>query len=405
MMRQKVVIALLVALAAIATRAQEVVEGPLTYSLDADGTASVVLGDQFPKGNITVAESVQGHTVTALGWCAFNGSHSLKTVSLPASVTLLGDYAFNHCDSLTTVVLGDAVTAIGERAFARCERLRDLELPASTVSIGDYAFFRCRALSTVGIGANVSHIGAQAFRDCNQLAAIEVSALNTAYASYGGVLFTADGATLITSPRKNASWRDFIVPDGTREIAPYAFHGNDNMRSIDLPSGLTSIGEWALASCGALKEIILPSTVTQIGANALAGCSRLTTVQCQWREPLALTPVTSPFGYLANLQPLTLYVPAGTAESYRAAEVWRDFGKIVEMEESQVEPVARQQVAVAAHGTIISITGVEQPTVVEVYDLAGREVYRGSNTTIDVAAHGVYIVRAGMKTFKVATNQ
>ena len=403
MKRCKVVAVTLLALAAIALQAQEVVEGPLTYILDDDGTASVVLGDQFPSGDITVPESVQGHSVTALGWCAFNGSHSLKTVSLPASVTRLDDYAFNHCDSLTAVVFGGDVTTIGNRAFARCERLRDFELPASVTTIGDAAFFRCRALSTVSIGPNVSHIGDQAFRDCNQLTAIEVSALNNAYASYGGVLFSADGRTLIASPRKNASWRDFVVPDGTRIIAPYAFHSCDNMRSIDLPIGLTEIGEWALASCGALKEIILPATVTHIGANALAGCSRLTTVQCLSREPLSLTTVTSPFGYLANLQPLTLCVPVGTADRYRAAEVWRDFGKIVEMEESQVESVARQQVAVTAHGTRLIITGVEQPTVVEVYDLAGREVYRGSSTTIDMDAHGVYIVRAGMKTFKVAT--
>ena len=93
-----------------------VVEG-VAYDFTSSTTASVVLGDDFYAGTLTIPEQVNGHTVTALSAGAFNGCHSLKAVNLPPTLTTIGDYAFNGCDSLTSIIIPGQVSTIGNHAF------------------------------------------------------------------------------------------------------------------------------------------------------------------------------------------------------------------------------------------------------------------------------------------------
>lgn len=61
------------------------------------------------------------------------------------------------------------------------------------------------------------------------------------------------------------------IPDGVKEIAPYAFSNNRRIRSVVLPAGLRKIGHHAFASTN-ISEVNIPASVEDIGRDAFANC-------------------------------------------------------------------------------------------------------------------------------------
>jgi hypothetical protein len=66
--------------------------------------------------------------------------------------------------------------------------------------------------------------------------------------------------------------------------------------------------------------------VTEIGENTFADCSKLETVIVFRDTPL---PVDEDIFKGVPLSEATLRVPSGTEDLYRAAPVWKDFGRII----------------------------------------------------------------------------
>jgi len=80
-------------------------------------------------------------------------------------------------------------------------------------------------------------------------------------------------------------------------------------------------------------SVTVPNSVTSIRSWAFGGCASLTDFSVYWTTPL---PVSNDLYLFANVNTsaITLHVPAGTKTLYESAEVWKDFGTIVEMEKS-----------------------------------------------------------------------
>ena len=71
-------------------------------------------------------------------------------------------------------------------------------------------------------------------------------------------------------------------------------------------------------------------SVTSIGELAFNGCNNLTSVSVAWETPIVIGDNVFPSSIC---QKATLYVPKGTKALYEVADVWKDFGNIVEMDE------------------------------------------------------------------------
>ena len=76
----------------------------------------------------------------------------------------------------------------------------------------------------------------------------------------------------------------------------------------------------------------IPNSVTSIGYYAFYDCSSLTSVTVGMKTPIAIT--DDEFSNKANA---TLYVPYGCKAAYEAADCWKEFKEIVEMEPIAVE--------------------------------------------------------------------
>ena len=100
---------------------------------------------------------------------------------------------------------------------------------------------------------------------------------NPVYRDIDGVLFSADGKTLLRYPYARPD-DHYDVPAGTEEIADYAFADNAMgipLRSISLPLGLKRIGAYAFSGCGSLLSLAVPLTVKEVVPNAFANCVSL----------------------------------------------------------------------------------------------------------------------------------
>jgi hypothetical protein len=91
---------------------------------------------------------------------------------------------------------------------------------------------------------------------------------NTHFAIIGHSLYSADG-TVFYSLNDADYAAEITVPDGVKEIKPYAFEGR-SISKVTLPSSLVTIGKEAFAET-ALTAITLPDNVTSLGQDAFQG--------------------------------------------------------------------------------------------------------------------------------------
>ena len=64
------------------------------------------------------------------------------------------------------------------------------------------------------------------------------------------------------------------------------------------------------------------------------GCSELTQIYVSWVTPLS---IPADVFEEVDTQNCTLYVPEGTLDKYKSADVWKDFGNIVEYDVTGID--------------------------------------------------------------------
>ncbi|MGN0550647.1 MAG: leucine-rich repeat domain-containing protein, partial [Acutalibacteraceae bacterium] len=143
--------------------------GDYEYDLSYDGTASIIRYTGSAS-TLTIPSTIDGVTVTGIGYEAFSDCTSLTSIIIPDSVTSIGYEAFYGCTSLKSVTIGNSVTRIDEKAFYGCTSLESVTIPDSVTTISDSAFSACTSLESITIPDSVTSIGYSAFKDTAWLA-------------------------------------------------------------------------------------------------------------------------------------------------------------------------------------------------------------------------------------------
>ena len=80
-------------------------------------------------------------------------------------------------------------------------------------------------------------------------------------------------------------WEDYlyevksvVIEEGVTDIAPHAFSGLSNAKTITIPSSVKAIGHEAF-DCSGFEEMIIPDSVTYMEKAAVSGCYDLKSVQ------------------------------------------------------------------------------------------------------------------------------
>ena len=273
-------------------------------------------------------------TVVASGNCGTEGHDSdVKwTLTSDGVMTISGNGAMvdywnstpwldnKYADDITSVVIEDGVTHIGDFAFFHCHNLASASIPASMASIGEMAFCECGKnatalevtiadgaplesirmfafananLTSFCIPASVTDIGSSPFAGCSKLTAITVADGNSAYCSYGGVVFNKDKTVLVQYPAGKAG--SYEIPASVKRIAKQAFY-----------------------DCPALTSVIIPSSVKVIEESAFWYCLNLAKVYIH-----ATSLTTYGYSVFEDDDKLTIYFPAGSVETYQNINEWQ----------------------------------------------------------------------------------
>ena len=318
-----------------------------------------------------------------IGEYAFHDCSGLTSLTLPAGITSIGSSAFEGCSGLTSLTLPAGITSIGDYAFWRCSGLTSLTLPAGITSIGEGAFLDCSGLTSLTLHDGITSIGSSAFQWCSGLKEVRFCIndnLDT-YLTKGhpyiyidvdcGIKYYINDKeiTSIEIPSNVTTLGQYVfqecreftsltLPSSISEIGEGAFWGCSGLTSLTLPAGITSIGDCAFAYCSGLTSLTIPDGVTKIGKYAFSNCSYLTSLtipssvnslgSCAFQECSSLrsiyvswpTPIYAGDAfYNVYIKNCTLYVPQGTELDYFLADVWGDFGNIVEYDPTGIDKV------------------------------------------------------------------
>ena len=224
----------------------------------------------------------------------------------------IGSYTFYECRNLKSLKLPSGVTEIGSSAFEDCRGLTSLSLPSGITKIGSLTFYGCTGLTSLSLPSGVTEIGSSAFSGCTGLTSLS-------------------------------------LPSSITEIDSYAFKGCTGLKDVsfyingDFETYLTKDHPCIEVGCGIkyylndeeITSIVVPSSVTTLGMYAFQRCSNLLSVYVSWPTPISAYKTFSE----TNLGKCTLYVPQGTEQDYWLANVWGDFGKIVEFDATGIDKV------------------------------------------------------------------
>ncbi len=185
--------------------------------------------------------------------------------------------------NIKTIIVGDGVTHIGNHAFEYCAQTSQT-IGNGVTSIGDYAFHNCTSLTSVVIPNSVETIGTKAF----------------------------EFITTLTS---------LTIGSGVTSMADYAFDYCENVTSLTISDGVTTIGKGAFEKYSSLTSVVIPSSVTSIGENAFKDCPQLSTVIVRATS----VPTCQNNAFSDNKSGRKIYVPAASAETYKATSHWSDY--------------------------------------------------------------------------------
>ena len=293
-------------------------------------------------------------SVTSIGSNAFYGCSALTSVTIPSSVTSIGSGAFYGCSGLTSIkvesdntvydsrdncnaiietvtnrliagckntIIPTSVTSIGSGAFSGCSGPTSVTIPNSVTSIGDMAFYGCSALTSVTIPSSVTSIGYGAFSGCSGLTSVTIpcSVTSISEETFGN----CTGLISVT------------IPSSVTTIGRSAFWRCSGLTSVIIPSSVTSIENYAFRYCSGLTSVTIPCSVTSIGNNAFYDCSNLTSVTVDIESPLTIASFT-----FSHPTQATLYVPAGSETAYKAANYWKEFKEIKQIDPSLFNTLA-----------------------------------------------------------------
>lgn len=261
----------------------------------------------FAKTNMT--SFILPSSITTINTSAFFGS-KLKSVTIPASVRTIKNTYQSYCNPFSHSEIENIYVADNHPTFVSIDGIiydkqsmqllycpggkKSVNIPEGVTSIGGYAFCGTLYLTNTDFLENV---------------VVDATTQSRHFYHSG-----------ISSAR---------IPEGWTDIPEDMFYKCYNLSSVVIPEGVKRIraGNFALS---ALEIVVLPSTVSEIDMDAFSNISTLKEVHFKATTPPWYTGSAVFGGPINSKANCTLYVPKGSLDAYKKADVWKDFKEIKE---------------------------------------------------------------------------
>jgi len=204
------------------------------YTQEDDDLLNIVYGFIFSEDGRTIVDYVG----------------TAEDVVIPDFVTTIGYFAFSGCTSIKTITIPENVLVIANDAFEGCVNITDIYLPEiakwiNVVMLSEYS---------------------------NPLFA------NNYWLDTGEFVKAQENVYFFNGEEYQLTTELVISPTETDEINDFAFIGYDSLTSVTIGENITRIGESAFANCESLEEITIPESVTVIGRDAFIGSYNIANV-------------------------------------------------------------------------------------------------------------------------------
>ena len=313
------------------------------------------------------------------------------SIKIPDKVTAIGDRAFKSCTGLTSITVGKNVTTIEGDAFEDIP-LTEINIPASvsdiaagvfniptlkriSVAAGNQSYSSFGGIlynkdgttlimcpqqienGSITIPDGVTRIASRAFWDCTGLlsvtlgksfnAIIEDNAFERCYSlreiynystlsltagdsgnggitCYAKVIHTKEEESCI---KEQGDYRYIVYTESSGQKAELLKY-TGTATALALPESLPGISSYTIAdhlfyNKNDITSVFIPEAVTAIGTGAFAFCTGLESL-----ISLAKTPPATDGTFYDLPATTTVYVPAGSIDSYQKADGWGSFSNI-----------------------------------------------------------------------------
>ncbi|MDE5574400.1 MAG: leucine-rich repeat protein [Bacteroidales bacterium] len=282
--------------------------------------------------------------MTSIGSSAFFGCSGLTSVTIPEGVTTIEYRTFYACSGLTSVTIPESVTSIGSSAFGDCTGLTSVTIPKSVTSIGDGAFYGCEKLLSV---TSLSRTPP----DC-----IHVNAGYKWCFSVHSTLYVPRGC--MKAYKSAREWKEFSI---IKELSTGTVMVTVNVNDASM-GHVSGGGEYEL------DEQITIEAFPNEGYCFV-----------RWDD--------------------------GTTANPRRLTVTEDITLTAIFAKNGTEPTANENAEADNFRVYVQDRTIhlsEDRGLVQVYNVAGQRIYNGRATAIPVWHSGVYVVRVGARSYKVA---
>ena len=375
---------------------------------------------------------VIGNSVTSIGISAFDGCSGLTEVIWNArNVQDFQDNSsrpFSGCDRLTDFVFGEEVEHIPDYLCYRLTSLNTIVIPNSVTSIGTNAFSFCSGLKTVTIPNSVTNIGSSAFEDCTELTEIAIPNAVTTIEGYAftrctGLKTVTIGNSVTTIKSFTFSWctqmESVTIGEKVESIEDFAFSHCDNLTAV-ISKAMTPPQIWAMTFDDYAMTLYVPAgckpkyaeakywrnftdiretgvTLHTVTANATDETMGYVIGAGEYPQGSTATLVAVPFG-----QNYFVRWNDGNTDNPRTITVTGDMTFTAEFAPagSAVETLENGERGIYATGRTLHVENGGESY--RVYTAAGRLVYTGNDSSVTLSAPGMYIVRTGDRSQKVA---
>ena len=308
-------------------------------------------------------------SVGAFAYCT-----SLGAITLPASLQVIGIGAFYGCSSLVSCEFakGSALKAIES-----CDKLYNASPSYDFFSA--FGAFSKTGLKSIKIPSSVTTLGPGAFsksmlETVDFQPGIELEAIASVIGESGYNIHESCYYDGVFSDCVNL--RSVTIPKSVVTIMPAAFKGCTSLEVLTFEDGssLETIGgsfstmntcardtsQGAFMNCSSLEKVIIPSTVTTLGVGAFENCINLKIIEfegtsaikyikgdkcshsgygcptyggafmnCKSLQEIKITTPTPPslseYAFIGvTTKNITLKVPYGSLEAYKAASYWKN---------------------------------------------------------------------------------
>lgn len=284
-----------------------------------------------------------GKNVSEISNSAFSGCTSLVSVTLPSGITTVSSYAFSGCTSLEKVFIPENVQSIDGSAFSQCESLANITLPKALKIIGPYSFENCSSLKAIDLPTGLTDIGNGAFSGCTCLEAITIpnaveylryntfsNCFNLKKVKLGKNLKKIDFCSYgdYEDCFKNCAAIEEVMVNSN---LPYGLQNSSSLTSLYFGEDVESVGLWP--NNPNMKVITLGKNIKTISDGAFYNYTSLDKVISYIDIPFNIDSKVFKYstGDIEMFSDATLHVPAGSIESYCAADGWKEFIHIKEI--------------------------------------------------------------------------